>query len=168
MYTNLYGCWTLVYWAKKDNISTNLSRILWEESRLARKKISRAQQPLDTKLLSNQCGLAQILFRRKYQDTHSCPVCSVPFEDRDHLYTWPYEGANKVFKKGIDELEKIMEENETAPNKERAIIGSMNGVQSGNHPHPSTFERAHFGRGLSLQSILSDQADTGWINFFSG
>ena len=42
------------------------------------------------------------------------------------------------------------------------------GMRSGNHPHTSTFGRAHFGRGLSLQSILSDHANIGWINFFLG
>ena len=138
------------------------------ESRLARKKMSRAQRRLDTKLLNNQCGLAKTLFNRRYQDTHSCPVCDAPCEDRDYLYTCPDEGANKVFRKGIDELEKIMEEKETSSEIQRAIIGSMKGVWSGNHPHPFTFGRAHFGRGLSLQNILSNQADIGWINFFSG
>ena len=88
--------------------------------------MSRAQRRLDIKLLSNQCGLAKTLFQRKYQDTHSCPVCSVPFvEDRDHLYTCPDAGANKVFKKGIDKLEKILDEKETAPDIQKAIIGSL-------------------------------------------
>ena len=78
--------------------------------------MSRTQRLLDTKLLSNQYGLAKTLFQHKYQDTHSCPVCSAAFEDWDYLYTCHDEGANKVFKKGIDELEKITEEKETAPN----------------------------------------------------
>ena len=90
--------------------------------------MSRAQRRLDIKLLSNQCGLAKTLFQRKYQDTHSCPLCSTPFEDRDHLYICPDAGANKVFKKGIDELEKILDEKEIAPNLWKVIIGSLNGV----------------------------------------
>ena len=140
---------------------TDPARILWEESCLARKKISMAQRRLDTKLLSNQYRLAETLFNRRYQDTHNCPVCDAPYDDRDHLYTCPDEGAKKVFKKGIDELEKIMEEKETAPEIQQAIIGSMMGVRSGNHPHPSTFGCAHFSWDLSLQSILSDQSDIG-------
>ena len=115
LYTNLCGCHTLAYWAQKDNIPTDPARILWEESRLARKKMSKTQQRLDTKLLSNQCELSKTLFNYRYQDTHICPVCDAPYENRDHLYTCPDDGANKVFKKGIDELEKIMEEKETAP-----------------------------------------------------
>ena len=103
-----------------------------------------------------------------YQDTHSCPVCSAAFEDRDHLYTSPDKDANKVFKKGVDVLEKIMEDKETAPDIQRAIIGSMNVVKRDNNPHPLSFGHAHFGRGLSLQSILSDEAEIGWINYFSG
>ena len=130
--------------------------------------MTRAQQRLDTKLLCNQCGLAQTLFNRRYQYTHNCPVCDAPGEDRDHLFTCPDEGANKVLKKGIDELVKIMEEMETAPEIHRVIVRNLMGMRSGHQPRPSTFGRAHFGRGLSLQSILGDQADLGWINFFSG
>ena len=141
---------------------------MWEESRLARKQMSRAQRRLDTKLLCNQCGLAKTLFNRKYQDTHNCPVCNAPCEDRDHLYKCPDADANKVFKKGIDELEKILEEKETAPELHRAIVGNLMGMRSGSQPRPATFGRANFGRGLSISVILSDQAEIGWINFFSG
>ena len=154
--------------AAKDNIPTDPARILLEESRLARKQMSRAQRRLDTKLLCNQCGLAKTLFNKRYQDNHNCPVCDVPYEDRDNFYTSPDEGANKVFGKGIKELEQIMEEKETAPELQQAIIGGMNGVRSGTRPHPYTFGRANFGRGLSLQSILSDQADISWIKLFLG
>ena len=85
LYTSLYGVRTLEYWAKKDNLPMDPTRILWEESRLARKSMSRAQCRLDTKLLCYQCGLAQTLFNRRHQDTHHCPVCEAPGEDRDHF-----------------------------------------------------------------------------------
>ena len=95
-------------------------------------------------------------------------MCSAPFDDRDHLYICPDEGANKVFKKGITELGNILDDKEAAPDIRKAIIGSLNGIQIGNLPHQYTFGRAHFGHGLSLQGIMSDQADIGQINFFSG
>ena len=63
--------------------------------------------------------------------------------------------------KGIDELSKIMEEKKTAPEIHRAIIGNLMGMRTGNQPHTYSFGRAHFGRGLSLHSILCDQADLG-------
>ena len=100
------------------------------------------------------------------KDTHNCPVCDAPGEDRDHLFTCPDEGANKVYKKGINELAKIMEEQETASEIQREITGNLMGMRTGNQPHTHSFDRAHFGRGLSLRSILCDQADLGWINFF--
>ena len=58
-----------------------------------------------------------------------------------------------------------MEEKETAPDIQKAIIGSLSGLQIDNLPHQYTFGIAHFGRGLSLQGIMSDQADIRWINF---
>ena len=130
--------------------------------------MTRAQQWLGTKLLCNQCGLAQTLFNQRYQDTHNYPVCDAPGEDQDHLFTCPDKGATKVFKKRIDELEKIMVEQETAPELQRAITGYLIGMRTGNQPNLHSFGRAHFGRGLSLHSILCDQVDLGLIHFFLG
>ena len=61
-----------------------------------------------------------------------------------------------------------MEEQETAPELQRAITDNLMGMRTGNQSYPHSFDRAHFGRGLSLHSILCDQADLGWINFFLG
>ena len=61
-----------------------------------------------------------------------------------------------------------MEEKKTAPEIQRVIIGNLMGMRSGHQPRPSTSGGAHFSRGLSLQGILCDQADLGWVNFFSG
>ena len=98
------------------------------------------------------------LFQRRYQDTHNCHL----------LFTCPSKGASKVFIKGADEMEQLLEDKDIAPALQRAIIGSMKGARSGTHPHPSTYGRAQFGCGLSLQSIVSDQVDIRWINFLSG
>ena len=77
--------------------------------------MSRIRRCIDTKLLCNQCGLSKTLFNRRYQDTFNCLVCDASCEDRNHFYTFLDAGPNKVFKKGVDELEKIMKEKETAP-----------------------------------------------------
>ena len=65
-------------------------------------------------------------------------------------------------------MEQILDEKETAPDLQKFIIGSLNGVQIGNLPHKYTFDRANFGLRISLQGIKSDQADIRWIDFFSG
>ena len=87
--------------------------------------MSRAQRRHDTKLLSNQCGLAKSLFQQKHQDSDSCLGSSAFFEDQENLYTGLDEGANKVFKKGMTEMEQILEEKETAPDLQKAIIGTI-------------------------------------------
>ena len=43
LYTNLYRSRTLAYWAKKDDITRDSKQILWEESRMAMRRTSRAQ-----------------------------------------------------------------------------------------------------------------------------
>ena len=78
----------------------------------------------------------------------------------------PDEGANIEFKKGITELEQILEDKETASNLQKAIIGSLNNVQICNLPHQYIFGNAHSGQGLSLQNIMSDQAEIGWVISF--
>ena len=65
--TNLYGSHTLAYWAEKDDTPKDPKRILWEESRLAMKRLSRAQRRIDTKLLCNHCGFKKNKFKRKYK-----------------------------------------------------------------------------------------------------
>ena len=59
LYTNLYGSCTLACWAEKDDISKDPKRILWEESQLAMKRVTKAQRRIGTKLLCNQCGFAK-------------------------------------------------------------------------------------------------------------
>ena len=87
LYTNLYGSRTLAYWAKKDNLPTDPKLILWKDSRLAMKRLSRGQRRVNTKLLCNPCGFEKTLFNRQEQDTHTCPVCNEPNEDRNHMLT---------------------------------------------------------------------------------
>ena len=89
-------------------------------------------------------------------------------EDRDHLYTCPDKGADKVFMKGIAKMEQILEEKETSPDPQKEIIDILTGVRIGNLPHQHSFGCANFGHGLTLQGIMCDLADIGWINFFSG
>ena len=113
LYTELYGPTTLQYWHKKDNVPLDLSQILWEESRLAGKRMASGQRRIDTKLLCNQYGLGKALWQHKHQDGHSCPVCSAPMEDQNHLFICPHVKASRVFKKGLEEMETIWEELET-------------------------------------------------------
>ena len=44
LYAELYGPKTLQFWYKKDNVPLDLLQILWEESRLARKRMALGQR----------------------------------------------------------------------------------------------------------------------------
>ena len=106
LYNSLYEKRTLRYWHKKDNVSCNPADIMWEESRLARRRSTVGLRRLDSKLLCNQCRLAKTLYNRQHQDTHRCPVCNAACEDRDHLLTCPDPEATNIFKNRIKDLEK--------------------------------------------------------------
>ena len=64
LYNKLYGPRTIDYWVDKDDIPKDETRILWEESLQAMKRVSRAHCRIDTKLLSNHCGFEKTKFDR--------------------------------------------------------------------------------------------------------
>ena len=72
----------------------------------AMNKTSWAQRRLNSKLLSDQCGLTKRIFDRKQEDTHICPFYKAQKEDRNHLFTYQDLAAKKNFKKYLKELEK--------------------------------------------------------------
>ena len=168
LYTNLYGSRTLAYWAEKDNLPTDPKLILWKESRLAMKRLSRGQRRIDSKLLCNSCGFENTLFNRREQNTHTCPVCNGPNEDRDHMLTCQAPSAIANRKKNFDSLEKEMKDLETSPTIAKAIIGICNHVQNGTTPTTREYGHVDFGRGITLRNIIKDQARIGWTNFLCG
>jgi len=139
------------------------TRIFWEESRLAMKRMTRAQRRIDTKLLSDQCGLTKTLFHRKRQDTHNCPVCSAPMEDRDYLYTCLDIEATKVFEKG-NELQRTLEER----GNRRQSLASWVTLGVASTPILISLAAVTFEMDLLSPGILRDQADIGWLIFLSG
>ena len=122
LYNNLYGHQTLAYWAEKDDTPKDPKRILWEESRLAMKKLSRAQRRIDTKMLCNHCGFENTKYNRKEQGTHNYPVCSGAHEDRNHVFSCPAPSAVKNREKGLKSLETMLDEYDTAPALKPMII----------------------------------------------
>jgi len=168
LYTNLYGSHTLAYWAEKDNTPKDPKRILWEESRLAMKRTSGAHRRIDTKLLSNECRFNKTIFDRRQQDTHTCPVCSAPKEDRNHIFTCQGQAVVKNREKNLKELKKELEDLETAPMITKTIIGRLRNVHNDTTPSIYSFGNSDFGGGITIRSIIEDQADIGWTNFLCG
>jgi hypothetical protein len=87
LYTGLFGPRTLKYWQDKDNVPSDPEEVMWEESRLAKKRMPIGSRQIDAKVLSNCCGFALTLQKRQHQDSSACPLCEQPGEDRDHLLT---------------------------------------------------------------------------------
>ena len=101
----------------------DLKRILWEESLSAYKGVSRSQQRIDTKLLCNRYGFENRKFSRREQDSHSCPACSEPHENRDHMFGCQAPEAVISKEKGLKSLTKLMEDLNTTPALRPMITG---------------------------------------------
>ena len=59
-------------------------------------------------------------------------------------------------------------EKEMSPDLHKAIIGILTSVRKDNQTHQYYFGQTNFGHDITLPRIMRDQADIGWLNFFSG
>ena len=161
LYTNLYGSRTLAYWAEKDHTPKDPKRILWEESLSAYKRVSRSQRRIDTKLLCNCCGFENRKFNRREQDSHPCPACSAPHEDRNYMIACQAPKAVINKEKGLKSLKKLMEDLNTAPALQPMITGIIRHVQKATSPTVHSFGLENFGGNLTTISIFRDQSEIG-------
>ena len=128
------------------------------------KRVTRAQRRIDTNLLCNQCGFAKTIFDRRQEETHTCPVCSGPKEDRNHIFTCKGSTAVSNREKQLPGFKKMLEELRTASILTTAIISSLRHVYNGTTPSVYSFGQPYFGGSISLRGIIEDQADMGWTN----
>ena len=83
-------------------------------------------------------------------------MCSAPTEDGNHLFTYPDTEATEVFTKGLDEMKTIMEDLETKPSLQAAILGALKLTHRGITPHTLAFGLTDFSDGLTLPGIMRD------------
>ena len=141
LYTGLFGPRTLKYWQDKDNIPADPKEILWEEAKLARKKMPFGLRRIDTKVLSNCCGFALTLQRRKHQDSSACPLCEQPNEDRDHLLTCTDKRAQKQFDGSLKAYKELLITYKTEEALTEAILLIMKKHRRKADIHPNQFPK---------------------------
>ena len=112
--------------------------------------------------------ISKTIFDRKQQDTHTFPVCNAPKEDRNRMFTCPDPVAKNNHKKGLNKLQKKMENLDTVPIITRTILRGLRHVHNGTTPVPYSCGDFAFGGGITISGLMQDQADIGWINFLCG
>jgi hypothetical protein len=110
IYAGLFGPRTLKYWQDKDKMSTDPGEVMWEESRLAQKRMPFVSRRINAKVLSNCCGFSLTLQKRQHQDSSACPLCEQPGEDRDHLLTCTDKRAVKMFEESLKSFGQMVRE----------------------------------------------------------
>ena len=75
-------------------------------------------------------------------------------EERNHLFTCPDAKATEVFTKGLDEIKTIMEDLETEPTLQAAILGALKLTWRGITPYSHAFGLTDFSDGLTLPGIM--------------
>jgi hypothetical protein len=81
LYAGLFGPCTLKYWQDKDDMPSDPEEVMWEESRLAQKRMPFSSRRINAKVLSNCCGFKLTLQKRGHQDSSACPLCEQLGED---------------------------------------------------------------------------------------
>ena len=88
--------------------------------------------------------------------------------DQNHLFTCPDAKATEVFTKDLDDMKIILEDLETKPSLQVAILAALKLSCLGIIQHTHAFRLTDFSDGLTLPGIMRDQHRIGWINFFAG
>ena len=132
------------------------------------KRTSRAQQQTNTKVLYNLCGFEKIKFDRQEHNTHTCPVCNEPKEDRNHMFTCIGPSAVQNREKNFKSMTKLLKDLNISPTLEKMIIGGLKHVHNGTTPSVQSFGYGNFGSGITVRGIMEDQADIGWTKFLCG
>ena len=63
---------------------------------------------------------------------------------------------------------KVLEDLDISPTLKKMIIGSLRHVHNGTTPSVQSFGYGNFGGGITIRSIMEDQADIEWTNFYVG
>jgi hypothetical protein len=122
LYAGLFGPRTLNYWQDKDDMPSDPGEVMWEESRLARKRMPFGSRRIDAKVLSNCCGFALTLQKRRHQDSSACPLCKQPGEDRDHILTCTDKRAVQFFEESLKSFNKLLKIYKTGPSVSSSIV----------------------------------------------
>jgi hypothetical protein len=77
---------------------------------------------IDAKVLTNACGFALTLQKRRHQDSSACPLCKQPGEDRDHLLTCTHKRAEKQFDESIKPQQELLKDYKTEETIAVAIV----------------------------------------------
>ena len=93
----------------------------------------------------------------------SCPCCSCPTEDKDHIILCPEEGRTKLYKDGVKKLDAWLRIQGTDPVLRRLIRLYLSGrsqTSMMSHLRPGT--KAKYVR------LAEEHDDLGWTNFIEG
>ena len=60
---------------------------------------------------------------------------------------------------------KVLDEYDTSPTVKKMIFGTLRHVHNNTTPSVQEYDYVDFGGGITVRSIMEDQADIGWTNF---
>ena len=107
-------------------------------------------------MLCSSCGFKKTKFDRREQDTHVCPVCQEPREDRNHMFTCKAPTAVTNREKNFISLTKLLMDLDTALTLEKTIIGSLRHVHNGTTPFVQSFGHGNFEGSITIRGIMED------------
>jgi hypothetical protein len=142
------------YW---DNKYTSISKYInWKATAAANKKMGNGRQTWITKHVSGFCAVGTRAKLMGLRQSEECPRCG-QIETPTHVWVCKTVETEAIWRLGMNELQRELEERQTDP----AIQGNiMQGLQGWRNDQP--LQEAEQGTALDLQNKV------GWTHFFEG
>lgn len=93
----------------------------------------------------------------------SCPCCSCPIEDKDHIILCPDEGRTKLYKDGVTKLDVWLRQQRTDPLLRRLIRQYLSG-----RSQTTMMSLLRPGTQAKYVRLAEEHDDLGWTNFIEG
>jgi hypothetical protein len=160
LYDMVHSPSALEYWKKKDNMTDSaLGNINWDAIVTAMKETKRSSRVFIAKHVSGMCGVGKFIKRWKLRQDDICPRCEET-EDAAHVWTCQGEGANEIWNKSLEDLERWMNINYMNPDLQHLLLTQLRGWRD----NSQTSESYPF----IFNELLQHQSEIGWNRFFEG
>jgi hypothetical protein len=162
IFEHVHGAAQVHRWERKRRLPETATRkVNWDACEQAMKSLPLNRRHWVGKHVAGHCGVNSKLKEWKMRESDECPMCE-EVETARHVWECQFPEARLVRSKGLYQLRKWMQSQQTCPDILRIISARMSAWAYGTRSYPqrSTHPR--------IQEALQDQDEIGWTNFLEG
>ena len=121
-----------VYWEQKKRFNDGTADdVDWQTTEETMKSMQQHRQHWLSKHTSGFCGTGKMMVRRKERTSAKCPRCDYAVEDSKHVLQCRGIGTEEVWNKQITEVKAWMENTDTEPTIQHALLAGVHAWRQG-------------------------------------